>query len=201
MSSDSFTRLEIPRLSGPPLDQERERARLRGHAAGYAEGMRLAAADAARAAAARDERAREADAADRARVATALAALEAAARDLTARADALVAPAEARLHALAVELAEAVVASELSAPVRSALAVAARIEQAAIAGDEPVAHLNPADAETLERLGAAPAGIRVTLDPDLRPGDAVVRVTDGAIDLRIEAAFTRARAALSEGTR
>lgn len=201
MSSDSFTRLEIPRLSGPPLEQERDRARQRGHAAGYAEGMRLVAAEAARAAAARDEREREAEAADRARVATAIAALEAAARGLNDRADALVAPAEERLHGLAVELAEAVVATELSDAVRSALAVAARVERAATPADEPVARLSPTDAETLDRLGRAPGGIRVTVDPDLRPGDAVVRVTDGAIDLGIDAAFRRARAALGEGTR
>lgn len=215
MSSDAFTRLEIPRLSGPSLTQERDRARARGHAAGYAagyaEGMRLAAARAEREADERAERDLRAAAAERARVDAVVAALESASAAFDARTTELTAPAVADLYARAVELAEAIVGRELSDPVRSALATATRVDRAvsglrdsgaSAPGEEsgfPVARLSPADAETLAATGSGPRSVAVEVDPDLSPGDATIRLADGAIDLRISAAFARARRCLEDG--
>ncbi|MEH3090124.1 MAG: FliH/SctL family protein [Microbacterium arborescens] len=198
MSSDAFTRLDIPRLSGRRDDDERERARMRGHAAGYAEGMRLARADAEREAARRAAHDADVLAEHRSRAATGRAALDAAVVELEARAHELTAGIVERVHALAVELAEAILGHELSDEVRAAVSVAARVERAADGAPGPVAVLAPLDAETLAELGALPAGIRVETDPALARGDAIVRVTDGAVDLRVTAALARARAALTE---
>lgn len=203
MSSDAFTRLEIPRLSGPSLTQERDRARARGHAAGYAEGIRLAAAHAERDAAERAEREQAADAAVRARVAAAVAALERAAARFDARAAELTAPVVAELHAMAIELAEAIVERELSDPVRAALTTAARVENAVPDGDgaaAPVVRLSAADADVVASAltETLPRSVEVEVDPGLAPGDATIRLADGAIDLRIAAAFARARRALEE---
>ncbi|MFK4114931.1 FliH/SctL family protein [Microbacterium sp. NPDC006705] len=209
MSSDAFTRLEIPRLSGPALTEERDRARARGHAAGYAEGMRQAAAHAEREAAERAEREQAADAAARARVAAALAALERASARFDARATELTAPVVAELHAMAIELAQAIVERELSDPVRAALTTAARVGNAVSdleAAEAPVVRLSPADAAILTGAANAaesetatlPRSVEVEVDPGLAPGDATIRLADGAIDLRIAAAFARARRALEE---
>ncbi|MFS0713217.1 FliH/SctL family protein [Microbacterium sp. 2P01SA-2] len=203
MSSDAFTRLEIPRLSGPPLTQERDRARARGHAAGYAEGMRLAAVHAEREAAERAARDRAAAAAERAHVATAADALERAAARFDARAAELTAPTVADLFGMAIELAEAIVERELSDPVRAALTTAARIENALAETEEaesPVARLSPADADVVSAALAETAAraVVIEVDPGLAPGDATIRLADGAIDLRIAAAFARARRALEE---
>lgn len=203
MSSDAFTRLEIPRLSGPSLTDERDRARARGHAAGYADGMRLAAAHAAREAAERDAREAAATATERARVAAAIAAVERASDRFDARAAELTAPAVADLHAMAIELAQAIVERELSDSVRSALTTAARIENAVADVEAPevrVVRLNPADAEVVISALAEtlPRSVAFEVDPDLAPGDATIRLADGAIDLRIAAAFARARRALEE---
>ncbi|SDQ50512.1 FliH/SctL family protein [Microbacterium sp. cf332] len=215
MSSDAFTRLEIPRLSGPALDHERDRARARGHAAGYAEGMRLAAARAERDAAERAEQRRRADDHDRARVAGTVAALEAAVARFDAHAAALTAPSVAEMHTRAVELAETIVEHELSDPVRSAITVATRVENAlagasdevadlVAAGASPVVRLSPRDAEAVADSAASGvatiAGVVVIeSDPSLAPGEAIVRLADGAVDLRVAAAFARARRALEEG--
>lgn len=201
MSSDAFTRLDIPRLSGPRDDDERERARMRGHAAGYAEGMRLARADAEREAARRAGHDADVLAEHRSRAATGRAALDAAIAELGARTDELTAAAVERVHALAVELAETILGHELSDEVRAAVSVATRVERAAAGAAEPVAVLSPLDVETLAGLGALPAGMRVEADAALARGDAVVRVVDGAVDLRVDAALARARAALTEAGR
>ncbi|MDQ1217885.1 FliH/SctL family protein [Microbacterium arborescens] len=203
MSSDAFTRLEIPRLSGPSLTQERDRARARGHAAGYAEGMRLAAAHAERDAAERAEREHAADAAARARVAAAVAALERAAARFDARAAELTAPVVAGLHAMAIELAQAIVERELSDPVRAALTTAARVENAVADGEAaepPVVRLSAADVDVVASAltGTLPRSVTIEVDPGLAPGDATIRLADGAIDLRIATAFARARRALED---
>lgn len=198
--TSGFVRLEPPRLSGPGIDDERERARRRGHAAGYAEGMRLAAVEAEREAAARAARTRDDAVADRARLASALAALDAAQLAFGARADEVAETALHRIHELAIELSEAILGCELSDATRSAASVAVRVSEvagAAPASDAPIARLSPRDAETLTRRDAAPGGIPVEIDPELAPGDAEVRVVDGAVDLRVGAALGRARAALA----
>jgi flagellar assembly protein FliH len=172
----------------------REHARAAGFAAGFAAGAREAArqaeVEAERARAAAADRA-AADAAEQARL---TAALTAAARSLTVRQAPVLAQAEARLHAAALELAQAVLGVELSDGPTSARAALARVLSAEPAGEVTV-RLHPRD---VAALGTAPDGVRVVADPTLAPGDAVAEHADGALDARIGAALDRARAVLAE---
>jgi len=197
MSLDVFTRIEIPRLSGPAEHAERERAARRGHAMGYAEGMRLAREEAEREAerAAQQRRIAAADA-----VAATTAALDVLDRAVTALAErtaALAQVAEERVLALAVELAETILDRELADPVRAALTAHARAERVVDTADAVIV-LSPADLATLDGLGERPGAIRIESSGELSPGDAVVRVPDGEVDLRVDAALRRARTALAE---
>lgn len=201
MSLDVFSPLQIPRLSGAAEQADRERARHRGHALGYAEGMRAAreaaereAADAARERARRDDEARAA-------LAAALTGLAGAAAAYAERADALAAASEERVMRLAVELAETILERDLADPVRAALTAAARAERHVEPGDEAIVVLSPQDLATLESLGGAPAASRLQPSGELSPGDALVRLRDGEVDLRVDAALERARAALAEVVR
>jgi len=198
MSLDSFIPLEIPRLSGPVEQAERERARRRGHASGYAEGMR-----AARLAAEREtERAEHERRAqlDAARIATtaALTALDRAAASFAERADALARLDAGRVMELAIDLAETILDRELADPVRAALLASTRAEEAASGAAGAIIAMSPPDLELLDRLGRRPDGVAVETSSELSPGDAVVRLADGEVDLRIDAALQRARAALAE---
>lgn len=168
---------------------------VRGHAAGYAAGLRVAERELA---ARRAEL--EADAVARAeesrrRVETALAALAAAAERLDARRAPVLAEADRALATSAVELAAAILARE---PVATA---AEALERAlAIAADESPRRirLNPAD---VVALGVAAArGVDLVADPAVAPGDAVLDLADGELDARIAASLDRARAAVALGT-
>jgi len=210
MSPESFVRREIPRLAPAAHDHERARARVQGHALGYAEGLRdaaeRAAADAAHAAAER----RDALAADAAAAAAARDALEQAAASLRDRTAMIAGLAEEKIWTLAIDVAEAVLGRELSDPVHAARTALARAERAAessprssAASADPgaadaVVILSAADVETLDRLGELPANIAIESSPSLSPGDAVVHLPDGDVDLRVAHALARARAALSE---
>lgn len=198
MSPESFVRREIPRLAPAAHDHERARARMQGHALGYAEGMREAArreeADAARAAAER----RDALAADAAAAAAARTALEQAAASLRDRTAMIADLAEEKIWTLAIDVAEAVLGRELSDPVHAARTGLARAEHVLAGAADAVVILSTADVETLDRLGERPAGIAIESSPSLSSGDAVVHLTDGDVDLRVAHALARARAALSE---
>lgn len=199
MSPDAFSPLAIPRLSGPAEHTERERARQRGHAMGYAEGMRAAGEAAAREAdrAARERRAQHEEL--RTAAAAAFSALERAAASFTERADAVAALCEDHVMRLAVELAETILAAEVAEATRSALTASSRALGIRAPGDEATVVLSPRDLATLDRLGAErPDGTRFEASPELSPGDAVVRLRDGEVDLRVATALARARAALAE---
>jgi len=198
MSLDVFSPLDIPRLAGPAEHAERERARRRGHALGYAEGMAAAREQAARDAehAAAERRVRDDEA--RAAAATALAALHRAAAAYAERADAIAALSEERVMGLAVELAETILQRDLADPVRRALTALTRARQSVDPSDQAVIVLNWQDLTTLDHLGENPAPHRCESSAELAPGDAQVRLPDGEIDLRVQAALARARAALTE---
>lgn len=200
MSPETFVRREIPRLGAPADARERERARRQGHALGYAEGLRLAAQQ-ARVEAERAETARTAArATDAEAAARACAAVEAAAASLRERTDRIADLATERIWALAVELAETILETELSDPTRAARTALVRAGNAVAAAEtaDAVVILSDTDAETLDRLGERPQGLAVESSASLSPGDAVVHVPDGEVDLRVAAALARARAALAE---
>ncbi len=168
---------------------------VRGHAAGYAAGLRRAAAEAA----VRDEQLRSEQAAlradDRARTDHAVAVLQTAAGDLMARTAPVLAEADARLVAAAIDLAEMVLGCELSDAPGGARAALARALSASDHADVVAVRLHPEDA-LLVTGDAERAGVTVTQDAHLRRGDAVAVYPDGELDARIGSALDRARAAL-----
>ncbi|GEA90144.1 FliH/SctL family protein [Cellulomonas cellasea] len=180
------------------VEAERERARSAGYAAGFAAG----ASEAARAAQVEAEhvaarRASE-DARRAAEHAAALDALGRAAQVAAARTAPVLAHAEARLHAAALELAAAVLGTELTDGERSARAALARVLGHPLVPGVHTVRLHPRDVAALQAAGGVPAaaGVEVVADPALAPGDAVGEHPDGYLDGRIDAALDRARAVL-----
>lgn len=200
MSPDTFVRREVPRLSGASDAHERERARRQGHALGFAEGLRDAAVQARREAE-RAEAARQAALADElANVDAARVALLRAADAMSAQTGTLAGVARERIWTLAVELAETLLDAELSDAVRSARAAAGRAVRAAADEPSPILVLSAADLAVLRSTGGLPDGFTVEASDTLSRGDAIVRLPEGLIDLRLDAALRRVRDALAEVT-
>jgi len=195
MSTDTvFSELSYPSIGSAAAEEEIERSRVHGHAAGYAAGLRAAEAEAKRVnERARDEReALRADAAIA--LASALSALEAATARVLEQAGLVLADSDAALAAAAIELAEAILGRELSEGETSARVALTR----AFSTIEPDAvldvRISPIDLAVLSANGTESSMVRLIGDPDLARGDAVVDVPDGRIDARISSALDRARA-------
>ncbi|MFB7250949.1 FliH/SctL family protein [Microbacterium sp. NPDC056234] len=198
MSTDAFAESVFPRLLGQGSEREREQARLRGYAAGHAEGFRIATVAveeaARRRASEQSVQAAEAEAA----LGRAVAAVDLAAARFVARIDEMAALDEQRILEHAVELAELIIAGELTDAGRAATVALHRAMSAV--GDPEVLEirLHPADVAVLETSGLQPSGIPVRADDELSPGDAVLAVPDGVIDARVGGAFDRVRRTLRE---
>jgi flagellar assembly protein FliH len=201
MSIDAeFATLRFPTISSTAQSDREDRARAVGHAAGYAAGLRAAEADvAARVAALEAEHAAEL-VHGRARTDRAIAILDAAAAALDARTVPVLVGAHAIIAESALQLAEAVLASELG----DAGSAARSAMQRALAGVDValvrVVRMNPVDIQTLQSLDLLPAGVDLAADSSLSRGDAVTEFPDGYLDARISTALSRARAAI-EGAR
>jgi len=188
-----FAPLLFADLTAPAAGRADDRAVVRGHAAGYAAGLRMAERDLAVRRAELEAEAAAVAEESRRRVESALAALDAAAARLDARVAPVLAEADRALAVAAFELATAILDREPVATPAEALDRAL-----ALAGDwEPRRiRLHPAD---LVALGpAAPAGLELVADPVVAAGDAVVEFSDGELDARLDSALARARAALAE---
>ncbi|ASD21927.1 flagellar assembly protein [Cryobacterium sp. LW097] len=208
-----FSALVFPTLAdaGGNIGRDDDRARVerqwqaRGHAAGYAEGLRAAAAAVdARVATLEAEHAELMQAAGRQRDRT-LEVLNAVVRALETRTVPVLHDVEDTLLGAAIDLAEAIIGHALAdeaTAVRSALA-RTRADGAAGSLGHTV-RLNPHDLAALDGSaldGSALAGSGVTLvaDASLSRGDAVSEFPDGYLDARIGSALQRARAALAGG--
>lgn len=220
MTDTVVHRVAFPVIGGSPdrdSPNDGARAEVRGHAAGYAAGLRAAQAetDLLRARLETEHAARLASVhADTARR---IAVLDAATNALLSRIAPVLADAEESVAAAAMDLAEAVVgyairasrqadwatdgpadaagdglearrASGAEATVRRALASVERSVPIAV-------RLSVADASRVADLDLD-LPVSVVADPTLRDGDAVVDLPDGLLDLRIDAALDRARIAL-----
>jgi flagellar assembly protein FliH len=176
----------------------------RGHAAGYAAGLRKAEAEVrvlrgeleAEHAAAREEGQR--------RLASAVVLLESAAAALHARTAPILAEADDELADAAVALAEAILGYELS---DAATGAKAALKRALSAPDPEAAvavRLHPDDLALLQaelpKTERTTAQITWVPDPSLTRGDAVAEYPDGELDARIGSALERARAALAGET-
>jgi flagellar assembly protein FliH len=196
MSIDTFATLDFPSLRNRAGDDLQ--ARVHGHAAGYAAGLKSAQAELALRRTELEAQARVAAADARARVDAALTALHTATRALDARLAPAVADAESTLADAAVDIAEAVLGRELAAGADSAESALRRVLGQPEANTIVTVRMNPADLHALHEDIRVAAGVALQADASLAPGDAVAQLPDGYLDARIGAALERARAALGE---
>ncbi|PYY38665.1 MULTISPECIES: hypothetical protein [unclassified Curtobacterium] len=202
--TDAFAPVAFPVITDAALARRAASADVRGHAAGYAAGLRAAQVetDAARARMDAEHAARLSDL--EAFVVDRLAVLDRAAAALQARVAPVLADAEQSVASAAVDLAEAVVgyavrasrADDVDGVSGRPAAAEETLRRALAAASAPVVtavRLSPADAAAVADLTMP---VPVVADASLRDGDAVVDLPDGLLDARIDAALDRARAAL-----
>jgi flagellar assembly protein FliH len=200
-SSPAFTAVRFPTIHNADAEREQAAARHRGHAAGYAEGMRAAerafavtlAEHEARVAAEREQ--------DRARVAQAVAVLAGAAHALDARLLPVITSVEDSLAAAGLDLAEAIIGAELQSGETSARAALRRAYEHRDVGEATSIRLHPSDLELLTDADRRAGGIPLRADASLDRGDAMVDLPVGFLDARITTALARARRALEGVTR
>ncbi|MCU1473810.1 FliH/SctL family protein [Amnibacterium sp.] len=197
-TSSSFAPLVFPEVATEVTGEIAERARVQGHAAGYAAGRREAAAMLEQDRSVLRAEADRVLAGEIVRVRSAAAALEAAAASLRAVAGSSNAVVDEAVLAAAVDIAELVLGRELAD--RPGSAVAAVRRALAAAGDAPVRllRLHPDDLALVEEVAAAEhPSVRLVADAGLDRGDAVADLADGSVDARIGAALDRVRLAFS----
>ncbi|WIE77036.1 hypothetical protein [Curtobacterium sp. MCSS17_007] len=211
MTDPVVQRVAFPVLGSATTRDRAAAADVRGHAAGYAAGLRAAQVDtdALRARLDAEHAARlaslQADTARRVQV------LDAATNALLSQLVPVLRDAEESLVAAALELAEAVVrhtvrtarVDETAAATgadgreaRPASGAEATVRRALASLDPTVAlavRVSPADAARVADLDLA---VPIVADPSLRDGDAVVDLPDGLLDARLDTALDRARTAL-----
>lgn len=199
-TSAPFAPLAYPVIRDPASADAAERARVQGHAAGYAAGRREASGllEAERRALREEHDRRVAAALEEAR--SAAAALTAAraevARGVAAAADA----ADRGILAAAVEIAAVILGRELQDAESSATAAVRRALAGAAGAPVHVLRLHPADLEVVSAAGlvdTAPA-VRYLADPAVQRGDAVAELAAGTVDARVSTALDRVRLALTE---
>lgn len=181
------------------LERAAEQAQVRGHAAGYAKGLRAATAIA-------EERLQLLEAAHSQRAAQREALLDQAYAAMTVAVAAVqrtvlpvVDDSDTSLLSAAVDLAEAVIARELADTADGAAAALRRV--LAELGNEVeqpgiTVRMHPDDAAALNSAGQLAPSLTIRADESLRLGDAVAELADGMIDARIGTALQRAKLAL-----
>jgi flagellar assembly protein FliH len=197
MSIDAtFSPVSFPSLSKGAPTAEDVKSRASGHSAGYAAGLRAAADDMARQAAANEAALAEALAEGEARISQTVAVLTAAAEALGSRTVPVITEAQDAIAATAIELAEAIIGSELSNGETAARSAIHR----ALADVEPdevqAVRLNPEDLKFLDWQGLLVTGVTFVADATLDRGDAVTEFPAGYLDARVSTALDRARRAL-----
>jgi flagellar assembly protein FliH len=191
MSTD-FAPLVFPSLVTDATSETVERARVQGHAAGYAAGRREAAEILAADRAAQEEAAAQLLDVEVRRLRAAAAALTAAAGGLHARTRVALASGDEELLGAAVALATALVGHELADGEGSALAAVRRALAAADPAPVVAIRLAPEDLEVV--AGATDVTVPLEADPGLERGDAVAVLAEGLVDARITTALERVRA-------
>lgn len=188
-----FAPLRFADLAAPAVGRADDPAAVRGHAAGYAAGLRAADSElAARRAELESLAAQAADEARR-RLESALHALATASERLDARSAPVLADADAALAGAAVELAAAILDREPTASSVEAVERAVRL-----VGDTEPRRIRLAPSDAVQVAALAPAGVEIVPDTSVPAGDAIVDLPGGEIDARLSASLDRARAALIE---
>ena len=199
MSSDpEFATLSFPSLRTVVRDETEDRARIGGHAAGYAAGLRAAEAHAATHLAALEAEQKTALVHLQARVDLSISILNAAVVALHDRTVPVLESAHAAIAEAAIQLAEAVVVSELGDAGTAAKSAMLRALDSVDPATVQTVRLSPADLSVLDEATIAAAGVTFTADASLSRGDAVTEFSDGFLDARIATALARARTAIEE---
>lgn len=190
--------MNFPDLGGSGVEAAEEQARTRGHAAGYAAGLRAAevALDRERRAEAAERAAVAALAHERAEAHAAL--LRAAVASINSRTAPVLDEAHQLIAHGAIDLAEAIIGIELSDAPRAARAAVTRALRDVDPAVVLVVRMNPSTLAALED-DCVVEGISYVADPSIAPGDAVTDFAEGYLDARISSAIARARTALIEG--
>ena len=200
MSTDTgFGRLTFPRLRDEERDRADERSRAAGHVAGYTEGLRLAAADVARRADEISAQNAENERSGEAQINHAVTLLAAAARALDKRGIPLIQQLERTLVNTSLELAEAILGSELSHTEPSARRALGRALHQPDQLDREEIHsirMHPDDLLILGAQTQALENIRFLPDSRLARGDAMTEFNEGFLDACIGTALQRAKVAL-----
>lgn len=194
-----FSSVIFPRLRVADHDRLDEQARARGHAAGYAEGLRAAAVDDNARVARQDAEHSAVLRHGEARVDRAVQLLLTAALALNKRTVPVLREAEDTLVRTAVDLAEAILGSELSHTRNAARQALARVLDHADHADHAPIHtvrMHPDDLAVLGEEIGTPAGVDFAADPLLARGDAIMEFPDGYLDARISTALARVKASL-----
>ncbi|MGH3688811.1 MAG: FliH/SctL family protein [Microbacterium sp.] len=198
MSTDSFSPVLFPRLDGGGGVEEHARARMRGYADGHAEGFRAGLAEAESVQRVAEDERNERERAAAHEIESAIATLHAAARSLADRERELTSAAQEQVLSCAIELAELIIAGELSDAGASA-AIAARRAVADVDHSEiREVRLHPDDLRTLQASADELAAFALVSDDTLARGDAIATLDHGHIDARIGSALARAHLALTE---
>ncbi|PWB97828.1 hypothetical protein DF220_08275 [Salinibacterium hongtaonis] len=193
-----FSLVNFPDLGGSNAEAAEEQARTRGHAAGYAAGLR--AAEVAL------DRERRAEAAERAAIAALaqerneshIALLRAAIAAVNARTAPVLDEAHQLIATGAIDLAESIIGIELSDAPRSARAAVTRALRDVDPTTILVLRMHPSTLAALED-DCIVDGITYSADASVAPGDAIADFAEGYLDARISSAISRARIALIEG--
>jgi flagellar assembly protein FliH len=195
-SNRIFSAHSFPRLGDDVSAGFEEKARARGPATGYTDGLRAARSEV-------EARVRRLEA-DHAAVVAELRAkhehaasvLAAATRALDERTVPVLADVHDSLAAAAIELTEAILGYELDDESRGARAARARALPEVDVDLVRVVRMHPDDLALIDTETRARAGVQFTADASLRQGDAVTDFPDGYLDARISTALDRSRNAL-----
>lgn len=196
MSNSGFAPVNYPDL-GTHNVAGVSAAQARGYAAGYAEGLRRAAAVQLSAERARESEHRRRLAEEKAVSRQAATALSRAAEQILAAALPLIEEVDEALVEAAIDLAEAVLQREVAGGHVTAADTLRRV-LAAVPKEELVAVRLPptAAAEAVTGAQTGLTAVEMVADESLAPGDAVAVLRDGWLDARIAASLSRAKAVL-----
>lgn len=196
----AYSRLTYPALEDVSTPRGSMQEQARGHATGYAAGLRAAAAETERL---RARLAAEHEAAlhrGREEIRRAVEALNRAVRSLELSVIPAAETIQEDLAAAAIDLAEALLGQELKDSETSARAALTRALTGVPRAEVQAVRLHPSDLAALDLETLSSADVRIKADRTLAPGDAVADFTHGYLDATLASAFRRARAALTDHT-
>lgn len=192
-----YSRMTFPALEDVELGRSSLQEQARGHAAGYASGLRAAAEETERLRARLNAEHEAALAVARQQVARSVEVLNRAVHSLEQSVLPAAEELQESLAAAALDLAEALLGQELDDAETSARAALTRALTGVRRSEVQAVRLHPRDLAALDLETITSADVRLRADSSLNPGDAVTDFTHGYLDATLASAVQRARAALA----